>query len=368
MIWGLCLLIVLSQNGLCQLSTADKRLSETDLFEKFRFQMEKLKKWRDMTKTEKQFRFKVFKDNLKIINRNVKPERTKDGVQLLGYSYRVNVAFTKQINKFTFLSTQEFDNLYMTKSSALWQNTAPQNLSNDFSYSFDFFLQQKNSPGRSGNSFSNQDPYNGLNSFNYRVLQSSLPSNIKPSMSYEHLFNPVFDQGDCNSCYIASSLNTIEVMFQKKNPGSSKISLSLQEILDCSKNNVACRGGQPAIVFDYVMKYGISFTEFYKYEAKKNSCRADLSVNTQKIKRYDYSLNSLDNFTHRILQYNSYNLRNYKYYNNRSSRRRNINLNIPSRIRRPAISGTYEMNGVKMNLINRNNNITINRFPYRYFE
>ena len=60
------------------------------------------------------------------------------------------------------------------------------------------------------------------------------------------------------------------------------IELSIQEILDCSKKNMHCVGGQPSSVADYIMKYGIAYESNYIYEAKKNTCRAKYHMNKTK--------------------------------------------------------------------------------------
>ena len=58
------------------------------------------------------------------------------------------------------------------------------------------------------------------------------------------------------------------------------ISLSMQEILDCSTENMHCVGGQPSSVADYLIKYGLAVEQNYTYEAKKSHCRAKYFNNT----------------------------------------------------------------------------------------
>lgn len=62
------------------------------------------------------------------------------------------------------------------------------------------------------------------------------------------------------------------------------IELSMQEILDCSKRNMHCKGGQPSSVADYAMKYGIAFEQNYPYRARRSSCRARYYLNKSKKK------------------------------------------------------------------------------------
>lgn len=58
----------------------------------------------------------------------------------------------------------------------------------------------------------------------------------------------------------------------------------MQEILDCSRKNMHCKGGQPSSVADYVMKHGIAFEQNYPYMAMKRSCRAKYYLNKSKSK------------------------------------------------------------------------------------
>jgi len=47
--------------------------------------------------------------------------------------------------------------------------------------------------------------------------------------------------------------------------------LSEQEILDCSSENYACKGGQPSLVMDYVVENYLSLDKDYPYIMKKNT-------------------------------------------------------------------------------------------------
>ncbi len=47
--------------------------------------------------------------------------------------------------------------------------------------------------------------------------------------------------------------------------------LSEQEVIDCSRENYDCRGGQPSAVMDYILKNSLSYEKDYPYIAKKNT-------------------------------------------------------------------------------------------------
>ena len=110
-----------------------------------------------------------------------------------------------------------------------------------------------------------------------RILQSAREFGIALSKDWTHLFNPVVDQGRCNICYASSTLGTVEAMFFMKY--RRKIKLSMQEIVDCSKENAGCQGGQPSSVADYLKERGCAFQNDYKYVARGGKCRAQYKNN-----------------------------------------------------------------------------------------
>ena len=79
-------------------------------------------------------------------------------------------------------------------------------------------------------------------------------------------------QGKCNSCYAFAGTGVVEAHARLINGKS--VSLSEQEILDCSSRNRGCKGGLPYLVVDYIIQQGISTTSEYRYNARKGTCRA----------------------------------------------------------------------------------------------
>lgn len=74
-------------------------------------------------------------------------------------------------------------------------------------------------------------------------------------------------------------------MYYKKNNGTSRIKLSMQEIVDCSSENAGCQGGQPSSVADYIKSRGIDFEHNYRYIAKRQTCKANYA-NNKTLARY----------------------------------------------------------------------------------
>ena len=83
---------------------------------------------------------------------------------------------------------------------------------------------------------------------------------------------PVKNQFKCNACYAFSATGTVESHY-KINTGKT-VSLSEQEIVDCSSRNNKCVGGLPHLVFEYIRTKNISFTSDYRFDRRRySSCR-----------------------------------------------------------------------------------------------
>ena len=81
---------------------------------------------------------------------------------------------------------------------------------------------------------------------------------------------PVKNQFKCNACYAFAGLAAIETHYKIKT--GSTVSLSEQEVVDCSPENNACRGGLPHYVFDYVKDNGVAYESDYPYVKRKDTC------------------------------------------------------------------------------------------------
>ena len=108
---------------------------------------------------------------------------------------------------------------------------------------------------------------NKTGTFSYKSFK------FKRYIDWSIYFNDLKDQGDCNACYVTSSLEVVEAMYQKQFPGKARINLALQEILDCNTETRGCDGGQPSAVLGYMKKNGIMYEKFYQYKAKKGRCQ-----------------------------------------------------------------------------------------------
>jgi len=85
---------------------------------------------------------------------------------------------------------------------------------------------------------------------------------------------PVKDQGRCGSCWAFSTVGTIEGAHFKKT--GELVSLSEQNLVDCSMRNHGCNGGNPYVALMFTLRNGGLDTEAsYPYEARQHQCRFD---------------------------------------------------------------------------------------------
>lgn len=88
---------------------------------------------------------------------------------------------------------------------------------------------------------------------------------------------PIKNQYKCNACYAFAGIGALECHYKIKT--GRTVSLSEQEIVDCSRENNRCIGGLPHLTFDYIRRRGISFETHYPYDRKRHSsCRRDSST------------------------------------------------------------------------------------------
>ncbi|XP_047041584.1 uncharacterized protein LOC124645753 [Helicoverpa zea] len=88
----------------------------------------------------------------------------------------------------------------------------------------------------------------------------------------QNAVTPVKDQGGCGSCYAFSSIANVESMHAIKR--KELIDLSVQQVVDCSKENHGCLGGKMSKVFGYLMDVGGSEPfEDYPYIGQQGDCQ-----------------------------------------------------------------------------------------------
>ncbi|VWU50483.1 cysteine proteinase falcipain 1 [Hepatocystis sp. ex Piliocolobus tephrosceles] len=85
----------------------------------------------------------------------------------------------------------------------------------------------------------------------------------------EGIVHEIKDQGSCGSCWAFASIGNIESIYAKNN-NKTMLTLSEQEVVDCSKLNFGCDGGHPLFSFIYGVEKGICLNQDYMYKAMDN--------------------------------------------------------------------------------------------------
>lgn len=96
--------------------------------------------------------------------------------------------------------------------------------------------------------------------------------------------SPVKDQRHCGSCWAFSAIGALEGQNQIQN--KKMVPLSIQQLVDCTKENQGCIKGGVSEAFKYIMDYGITTEDKYPYTAKQNNCTYKKTDSVLKIVGY----------------------------------------------------------------------------------
>ncbi|XP_049394059.1 zingipain-2-like [Solanum stenotomum] len=181
---------------------------------------------------EKAKRLNIFKKNVKFIE---------------SFNNNGSRSYKLGINKFSDLTSEEFLRYYTTNHG----------LNNKFSS----IKSQKLSPTT-------------ISSFKYENM-SDVPSEMDWRKS--GVVTSIKDQGGCGCCWAFSTIAALEGA--NKLSTGKLISLSEQQLLDCSIENDGCNGGSMPTAYDYIVKNnGIAAESDYPYEENQDSCKIQDSI------------------------------------------------------------------------------------------
>jgi len=104
---------------------------------------------------------------------------------------------------------------------------------------------------------------------------------------------PVYNQGQCGSCWAFSTTESIESMTTIA--GQGLLSLSMQQIVDCDTSDDGCNGGDPPTAYQYVIGAGgLEAYSSYPYTAEDGYCSFQASLVARKISSWQWVTQSQD--------------------------------------------------------------------------
>jgi C1A family cysteine protease len=101
------------------------------------------------------------------------------------------------------------------------------------------------------------------------------PSTFDESFDWrtKGMVTPVYNQGACGSCWAFSVTENIESMWAIA--GHPLTRLSMQELVDCDRNDYGCNGGMPENAYRWIISNGgLDSYESYPYHGTESHCRA----------------------------------------------------------------------------------------------
>jgi len=112
-----------------------------------------------------------------------------------------------------------------------------------------------------------------------------LPSNY--SWVEKGATTPVYNQGQCGSCWAFSTTESIESMNILS--GKPMVQLSMQQIVDCDTSDDGCNGGDPPTAYAYVISAGgLETLADYPYTAQDGQCQFNAGEISRSISSWQY--------------------------------------------------------------------------------
>ncbi|SBT80356.1 cysteine proteinase, putative [Plasmodium malariae] len=159
------------------------------------------------------------------------------------YNKMENILYKKKLNQFSDYSKKDFEN-YFKKLLPI-----PNHLKEKYVVPFKSTRKKEDQNNKVEKS---------------KSIFGDLPDNL--DYREKGIVHEPKDQMLCGSCWAFASVGNVECIYAKNN-NNTILTLSEQEIVDCSKLNFGCDGGHPFYSFIYGVENGICLNEDYKYRA-----------------------------------------------------------------------------------------------------
>jgi len=188
------------------------------------------------SQTEERIRFKIFADSLVTAKRMT--EESKGATQY-------------GVTQFSDLTPEEFSHLYLMKKQPKFEVIPGKDLQFNFSSEVKSFWDWRYAKTKTG--------WDGS------------------------CVSPVYNQGQCGSCWAFSATEQIESMscLQGHSGGTAR-QCSMQQVVDCDTTCYGCNGGWTYLAFAYVISAGgIDSYASYPYTAQDGSCQYILPMQQQ---------------------------------------------------------------------------------------
>jgi len=99
------------------------------------------------------------------------------------------------------------------------------------------------------------------------------------------VLTPVYNQGQCGSCWAFSITENIESQWALA--GNQLASLSMQQVVSCDTSDAGCNGGDPPTAYEYVISAGgLEPYSDYPYTAETGTCQFNSGDVLAKISSY----------------------------------------------------------------------------------
>jgi len=121
------------------------------------------------------------------------------------------------------------------------------------------------------------------------------PTNVQLPASFDWrdkgVVTPVYNQGQCGSCWAFSITENIESMWAIA--GNQLAQLSMQQVVDCDTSDDGCNGGDPPTAYQYVMSAGgLEAYSDYPYTGENGYCSFNSADVVAKISGWNYATQS----------------------------------------------------------------------------